>query len=431
MAAAMTRGHRRIALLDNTTNASYVFAKMLRRRGYDADFIQQPNLPFNQQPVWEDADLARPVADVYDRTPRDAYWRALEKEVGWHKPEWVRRPGVSVRAVCVGIRLPAALARVMPLGVMPFGLPVIVPEVPIIAAASEYDVLVALGPSAGSAYLAGPPYGVITMGWDVFTLPFMTTSRNPVQRARGFLQRAALKRSLAILGMPSMDLGFLRALDLADHLRPFPVPVDVESYDAIEPGSRAEVFGADVAARMEGRIVYFCPSRVSFAEKGQDLLLRAFAQVRARGVPAFLLLLGWGHEAAVASSLISELGLSDDVCLLPTVYSKRRLIRALRLADVAMVQFILGGYGMLAREALACGVPVVSSYDPAQPQPHPADDPAPILSASTVDAIRDRMLALTDAGARRRAAAQGREWAMRNHVEAPLAQLDRLLSEAG
>lgn len=420
----------RIALLDNTINGAYIFGKLLRREGYEADFIQQPNLPFNQQPVWEDIDHVEDAAQVFERFPRDSYWRALERRAGWKRPEWVKRPSPSLRDIGVFAGLPRRLLAGMPAALVPVGFALAAPTAPILAALRDYDFVLVAGPSAGSAYLARRPYAVITMGWDIFTLPFWTESPSPIRRARSRLQRAALGSAVHILGLPSMDLEFARRLGLEDNLRPFPIAVDVDGYAAIEAGSRASVFGDALALRMEGRLVYFCPSRISYEEKGQDLLLRAFAQVR-REVPAFLVLVGWGHEVGRAKSLIAELGLSGDVEVLPWVMSKRRLIRALRASDVATVQFILGGYGGVAREALACGAPVVSSYDPAAPQPHPRDDPAPILSASTVETIRDAMLRLADPSLRRTVGAAGQVWARRHHQSAPLVELDRILDEIG
>lgn len=423
----MRAGSSRIALLDNTINTSYVFAKLLRRAGYEADFIQQPDMPFNHQPVWEDVDVAEPAGTVLARVPSDRHWRELERRLGWARPAWVIRPRWRATDVAMLPGVIARLAAAVPPYLIPPALALSARTVPLVRTLREYDLVLVVGPSAATAYLSRPPYAVITMGWDIFTLPFMTGSRNPIRRARAHLQRRALATSQAILSLPSMDLDAIRQLGLVDRMRPFPVPVDVDGYGAIATGSRASIFGEELAQRMEGKLVFFCPSRISFAEKGQDILLRAFAEVRAR-IPALLILLGWGHEIDRATSLIRELRLDDDVHVLPFVLSKHRLIRALRATDVATVQFVLGGYGGVARDALAAGVPVISSYDPAAPQPHPADDPAPILSADTVETVRDAMLRLSDPSLRADFGARGVEWARRCHQQAPLAEVDRLLA---
>lgn len=224
-------GGVRLALLDNTINASYIFAKLLRRAGYAADFIQQPNMPFNHQPVWEDIDAVAPAEDVFARNHGDGYWRELEERHRWHRPDWVRRPRAHLRDLALVPGVTSALARVMPLPLVPIALALTRPSLPILSSLGSYDYILVAGPSAGSAYLAKRPYAVITMGWDVFTLPFWTDSPSPVRRARAHLQRAALRSSRGILSLPSMDLEFLRRLGLEDRSRAFPIPVDVDGYE--------------------------------------------------------------------------------------------------------------------------------------------------------------------------------------------------------
>jgi glycosyltransferase involved in cell wall biosynthesis len=116
--------------------------------------------------------------------------------------------------------------------------------------------------------------------------------------------------------------------------------------------------------------------------------------------------------------------------MLPTVLSKKRLVRTMNAVDVVVVQLVPPGYSTLDREALACGRPVISSYDPTAPQPHPADDPAPIVEARTVEQARDAMIRLADHGLRERLGAEGRAWVRRNHQDAALSALERLLSSA-
>lgn len=418
-------------MLDNTCNTAYVTAKLLRRIGYSADFIEQPDMPFNHQPVWEDVDFSLPAGEVAFRPRGDAYWRRVERDLGWEPPSWLRRPRWQARLdVPAALGLPARLCGAMPLPLTPFGAVAMARSTPIVRALRDYDFVLVLGPSAAAGYLSRRPYAVITMGWEVSTLPFMTTSRHPVHRARAWVQRAAFAASERILGMPSTDLPFLRRLGLEHLLQPFPVPVDVEDYQRIDAGTRASVLGAELAARTAGKVVYFHPSRIYFPIKGTDVLLRAFRQVLDVGVPAFLILLGWGDDVEQAKAIIRELGLSDSVAILPTVLSKKRLIRTMNAVDVVAVQLVPPGYSTLDREALACGKPVISSYDPTAPQPHPANDPAPILRARTVDEARDAMIGLTDPALRERVGAEGREWVRRNHQEAALRALEALLARA-
>jgi glycosyltransferase involved in cell wall biosynthesis len=321
------------------------------------------------------------------------------------------------------------LASAVPAPLVPVAAAALARSAPIVRALSEYDFVLVLGPSAAEGYLSGRPYAVITMGWEIATLPFLTTARDPVHRARAWLQRTALAASQRILGMPSTDLPFLQRLGLEHLLQPFPVPVDVTDYEQVQPGTRESVLGADLAARTEGRIVYFHPSRIYYRIKGTDILLRAFAQVLEAGVPASLILIGWGDDLGRANALIEELGIGEHVHVLPSILSKKRLIRMLAHIDVAVVQLVPPGYSTLDREALASARPVISSYDPSAPQPHPPDDPAPIVTARSVEGARDAMIRLTDPALRTRIGADGREWVRRNHETVALSALTDLLEE--
>ena len=69
----------------------------------------------------------------------------------------------------------------------------------------------------------------------------------------------------------------------------------------------------------------------------------------------------------------------------------------------------------------------MSSYGPAALQPHPADDPAPIVSARSVEQARDAMIRLADPELRQSIGAEGREWVRRNHQEAALRAIGELL----
>jgi glycosyltransferase involved in cell wall biosynthesis len=421
----------RVAVLDNTCNTAYVTTKLLRRIGWSADFIEEPDMPFNHQAVWEDVDFALPAHEVAFKPRGDRYWREVERDLGWTPPEWMRRPRWDTLADLPGAALlPVRLARAMPAALTPFGAAALAGSMPLVRSLREYAFALVLGPSAAVGYLSGRPYAVITMGWEVATLPFLTGARNPVHRARAWLQRAALGSARSILGMPSTDLPFLRRLGLEPLLQPFPVPVDVDDYERIGAATREEVLGPEITARAAGKLLFFHPSRIYFPIKGTDRLLRAFREVVDRGLPAFLVLLGWGDDVDRARALIDELALADSVAMLPTVLSKKRLVRTMNAVDVVVVQLVPPGYSTLDREALACGRPVISSYDPTAPQPHPADDPAPIVEARTVEQARDAMIRLADHGLRERLGAEGRAWVRRNHQDAALSALERLLSSA-
>jgi len=86
-------------------------------------------------------------------------------------------------------------------------------------------------------------------------------------------------------------------------------------------------------------------------------VIDVFARVRAR-MPARLLMVGDGPDAAAAARLARELGVVQDVSFLGEQDS---VIPLLSAADVFLLPSAQESFGLAALEAVACGVPVVAS----------------------------------------------------------------------
>ncbi|MEF2278527.1 glycosyltransferase [Deinococcus sp. YIM 134068] len=100
------------------------------------------------------------------------------------------------------------------------------------------------------------------------------------------------------------------------------------------------------------------------AQKGFDTLIRAHALLRERGVDHDLLIVGEGELRGELESLIRELGVSGSVHLpghVPNPYPLMRHAAAFALSSR------WEGFGNVVVEALACGVPVVSTDCPSGP----------------------------------------------------------------
>ncbi len=96
--------------------------------------------------------------------------------------------------------------------------------------------------------------------------------------------------------------------------------------------------------------------------KRKDVLLRAFAEVCNR-VPQALLVVsmdeGQPELYASLTSLMKELGLSEDVIVVGSVQEELPLLHA--AASVYCTPSVMEGFGMSAQEAAAAGTPVVAS----------------------------------------------------------------------
>ncbi|MBX9244847.1 D-inositol-3-phosphate glycosyltransferase [Actinotalea ferrariae] len=164
----------------------------------------------------------------------------------------------------------------------------------------------------------------------------------------------------------------------------------IELYDAepdavhvVAPGVDLELFGPDDApgagaggrreAQLRARREVGLPERehvVLFAGRVQplkapDVLVRALAELRDRGLPVpLLVVLGGasGGQCAVhdLQALAARLGVADRVVLRPPV-ARSELGRWYRAADVVAVPSRSESFGLVAAEAQACGTPVVAA----------------------------------------------------------------------
>ncbi|MBY6140861.1 glycosyltransferase [Leisingera daeponensis] len=114
----------------------------------------------------------------------------------------------------------------------------------------------------------------------------------------------------------------------------------------------------DPPNRRQGRIV--AAGRL-IPDKGHDVLIRAFAQVRQAWPGTRLLIYGTGPQRSALEALARSLGLSDHVRLMG--YSPD-LLREFARAELAVLPSLREGFGNVAVEALAAGTPLIASRCP-------------------------------------------------------------------
>jgi len=86
-------------------------------------------------------------------------------------------------------------------------------------------------------------------------------------------------------------------------------------------------------------------------------VVEIFARVRQQR-PAVLLLVGDGPERCPAMALAKELGVAEDIHLLG---QQQEIVSLLSATDVLLLPSEKESFGLVALEAMACGVPVVGS----------------------------------------------------------------------
>lgn len=86
-------------------------------------------------------------------------------------------------------------------------------------------------------------------------------------------------------------------------------------------------------------------------------VVEVFAQVREQ-IPSRLIFIGEGPELGVVRRMVAEKGLTSDVCFLG---KQEDVAEVLSLADVMLLPSEKESFGLVALEAMACGVPVVAT----------------------------------------------------------------------
>jgi glycosyltransferase involved in cell wall biosynthesis len=196
------------------------------------------------------------------------------------------------------------------------------------------------------------------------------------------LERRMLRRARAFTATSSATLEALRGLVGA-----------VPSIDLVHAGVPDDLF--ELPRAEAGYVLYF--GRLDIFQKGIDTLIEAFAIVAASNPAARLRIAGRGKDAEAVRGLVMAANLSDRVEIRGSVSeSERRALLAGATVQVMPSRF--EGFGMVAAEAMAAGVPLVATRAGSLPEVVdapaggilvPPSDPA-ALAAALDQLLRDR-----------------------------------------
>ena len=368
-------------------NDGWSIVKGLRKIGIEADLIINRQAHVASLPQWEDGqvDLER-VGDPY--TPN---WDALNAGFDW--PRWLHVWNLAAekqwwpfsRTIKKTLNWLKSLPDLR-----------------------RYDLVVGHIPFAKMApiynRLFRRPYIIYDAGWIRY-LYQDHTSEGVKAHFHGAARRGYKDAAKIIFTNVDTYGMFLENGHMPTQLAYSPFAIDMDLYKPISVGCPYS------------RPVFFGPSRQDWDEKGNDMLIRAFARyVKNRNPKATLLLVGWGNrpewsaenDMFRAGRLIHELGIWENVRWLP-VMNKRRLIEYLNMADTVCDQYVFGALGTTTPEALSCGKPVIAYADPHLWLQHHGSVP-PIAQAQSEQQIYECMIQLEDPTLRRDLGELGRKW---------------------
>jgi glycosyltransferase involved in cell wall biosynthesis len=170
----------------------------------------------------------------------------------------------------------------------------------------------------------------------------------------------------------------------------------------------------DVGEPPAGRPRVLCVGRL-VPEKGQSVLLEAFARLTERGVAAELELVGYGPSRERLERLARRLGLADRVTFAGAV-GQDAIAEHYRDASVFCLPSFWEGIPVVLMEAMACRRPVIATAVAGVRELVRDGETGLLVSPGRADELADALERLLgDADLRRRMGAQGRRYVTRHY----------------
>ena len=238
-------------------------------------------------------------------------------------------------------------------------------------------------------------YGMLQLQREGF--PLVTTVHHPVTSdlrialgaAPRWHQRLLIRRWHSFLGMQKNVVKQLRnVVTVSDCSRQ-----DIARDFGLQPAGISLVYnGIDTDTFRPLPQVQRLPMRLMATAsadaplKGVRYLLRAYAKLLQQFPELELLMVSKPQPGGRTERLVAKLGLTDKVKFVSGI-STQEMVHYYAQASIAIVPSVYEGFGLPAGEAMACGVPVVSTNGGALPEV--VGEAGVIVPAKSVDALAD------------------------------------------
>lgn len=173
---------------------------------------------------------------------------------------------------------------------------------------------------------------------------------------------------------------------------------------------------------LDSDFVFFHPTRqdwvegTGYADKSNDVFLRAFAELRRQGLRVGLVACAWGSSVAQSKALLDELGCLGYVRWVPPM-AITPFERMCRAADIVVDQFKLGAFGGVVFKAMAVGTPILTYLDETRLARQYVECP-PVVNCRTTDEIVVKLKPLvSSSGELAKAGEASRAWMKKYHAK--------------
>ncbi len=196
--------------------------------------------------------------------------------------------------------------------------------------------------------------------------------------------------------------------------------------------SGSEKLRQELCERLDADFLIFHPTRhdwvegTGFADKKNEVLLEAFAQMRAQGLRIGLVACEWGANVDQSKKLLRSLGCNRHVHWVQpmAIVPFERMCRA---CDVVADQFKLGAFGGVVFKAMAVGAPILTYLNESQATRQYPVSPPVINCRTTEDVLAHLLPLMTDRESLSVISQETRRWVKLYHGKAETvnAQVDQ------
>jgi len=236
--------------------------------------------------------------------------------------------------------------------------------------------------------------------------PITVDYRTELAAAPTFLKRLKIKRWYSFLKMQKRVVPRLaKIITVSDCSRRDIAAVFAVSstkFSVVPNGINTDFFYPSSDERRESNHLLVTTS-ADTPLKGLDVLLRALSLLREQGREVKLTVIGEPKKDGIISGLLAELNLYDAVNFTGRIEGREFAAYYAR-ATIAIIPSRYEGFGMPAGEAMACGVPVISSDGGALPEV--VGEAGIIVPSGDVEALAGAIARLLDNPEERRSFAQ-------------------------
>lgn len=185
----------------------------------------------------------------------------------------------------------------------------------------------------------------------------------------------------------------------------------------------SEELRGELCKALDTDLLIFFPTRqdwvpgTGYADKANDMFIRAFARLRREGYKIGMVCCNWGANVKESQELIKEYGCSSHVRWVQpmgTIRFERHAIAC----DVVVDQFKLGSFGGILFKAMSCSAPVCTHLGEERMKAQYGDAP-PAINCRTEDEIVSRLKeVLQDRSVLNRISEASRKWIKKHHASA-------------